>query len=77
MTFPPLRTLTLLTSLLALSGCSQEEMVPVGVTGYNHIEDQSIDYFTVNGAEVRFYPHGQAEVKQAAVSASRKNGSLV
>ena len=50
MIFTPLRTLTLITCLLALSGCSQEEMVPVGVTGYNHIEDQSIDYFTVNGA---------------------------
>jgi len=36
---------------LALSACSfEEEMVSVGITGYNHIEDESILYFTVNGA---------------------------
>jgi len=35
---------------MALQGCLKEETVAVSVTGYNHIEDESILGFSVNGA---------------------------
>src|SRR5450830_596575 len=34
--------------LVSLSGCAKE-MIPVSVTGYNHIQDESIMNFSVNG----------------------------
>lgn len=44
--------LRLLLSLgsLSLVSCSKEEMVAVSITGYNHIETESILGFSVNGA---------------------------
>src|SRR5450830_56426 len=46
---PKLSALALGLGLLAsLSGCAKE-MIPVSVTGYNHMKDESIAGFSVNG----------------------------
>lgn len=47
--FACLRLLLFLGSL-SLVSCSKEEMVAVSITGYNHIETESILGFSVNGA---------------------------
>jgi len=45
----PSLSFLILTGLLSLSACS-EQMVPAGITGYNHTKDRSLISFTVNGA---------------------------
>lgn len=45
-----LRFFVLLPIAFALQGCGKEEMVAVSVTGYNHIKNESILGFSVNGA---------------------------
>ncbi len=45
-----LRFFVLLPIAFALQGCGKEEMVAVSITGYNHIETESILVFSVNGA---------------------------
>src|SRR5450830_786887 len=70
---PKLSALALGLGLLAsLSGCAKE-MIPVSVTGYNHMKDESIAGFSVNGGSgPNISPEGGGGKESCCISISKR-----